>query len=189
MLGVSLEFKYEWEPVESISGTLYRFPSPVVPRMARIYDRPAVYRWVFLSPTGQTTKYYFGETQCLAGRIKQYLTPGKSQPTNIRLNEHLRRQSKLGLAVGMETVKLESIVLNDSNLGQNPLNSVFLRKALENLLIAEFHNDPTASEIELLNRPTTVSGRGTKEGLKKIRDYLKKLSPEERQEILRKAEQ
>ncbi|HLV94426.1 MAG TPA: hypothetical protein VKS44_04485 [Candidatus Acidoferrales bacterium] len=186
--GISLDVKYEWEPVESLPGTAYRFPCPVTPRMTQMYGKPAVYRWIFYSEEGRAIRYYFGETRSLAGRIKQYLSPGKSQQTNIRMNEHLCSHSKLGLAVGIDVLRPESIVMNDRDLSVDGLKNGFVRKAIENLLIAEFEEDATVG-IQLLNRPTAVSDEQKRESLRKVRTYLKGLPVEERMEILRKAAQ
>lgn len=182
-----LEISYEWSTVESLDGTAYRFPGPVLPRMSALYKNASIYRWVFYSKDGQLASVYFGETDNLARRIGQYLAPGKTQQTNIRLNKHLIEHSEQGLIAGMEMLKLGSFKINGIDLASNCLDGGSVRKLIESLLIVEFQGNATNSECKVLNRPAGISGERKTELLRRVRSALKSATPAEREDILRKA--
>jgi hypothetical protein len=57
-------------------GIPYVFPYKISEFIKVQYDRPAI---------------YFGEAESLVKRISQYLRPGESQQTNVRVHLHLHR--------------------------------------------------------------------------------------------------
>ena len=80
---VAVSVQFQWQGL----GTMRRdekdlLTFPVAPR------RPGLYRFR-LCGIGQI-RHYIGETDELRRRFQHYRTPGRTQQTNIRLNERFR---------------------------------------------------------------------------------------------------
>jgi hypothetical protein len=56
--------------------------------------------------------YYVGETISLAGRIHQYICPGKQQRTNVQLKAYFDQAASQGRRVEVQKLALEPFQLN-----------------------------------------------------------------------------
>jgi len=68
------------------------FPAPT--------HAPGLYRFRLIGPAASV---YVGETDDLHRRFAHYRSPGPSQRTNVRMNEHMRTHLQSGRPVSVET--------------------------------------------------------------------------------------
>lgn len=92
---VTVEFR--WRSLGSVQiDSVGRLLFPNVPTV------PGLYRFDLDDVAGSTT--YIGETDQLARRLQHYRTPGPSQQTNLRLNEHFRNALSRGVLIKISIV-------------------------------------------------------------------------------------
>lgn len=72
--------------------------------MPKLTFDPGVYRFTFSAPSGEIIHHYVGETDNLDRRLGTYRNPGRSQPTNVRLNALLTTTVEGGGKVTVCTV-------------------------------------------------------------------------------------
>ena len=144
-----LEIYHRWEDVQFSHGNNYLYPSPVSREMKKRYDGPAVYRWMVCTPNDRIYAYYVGETNNLAERIQQYISPGKQQRTNLRLKAYFDEATSQGKRVVVQKLVFEPSQLNHVTFSTERLTHTHLRRTLENLTLAwlDIENGPV-----LLNR-------------------------------------
>lgn len=82
---VGLNFRVTAEPREVGAARLDGDGRLVFPRL---HDVPGVYRFL-LGTFGEVAIAYVGETDQLRRRLQHYRTPGPTQLTNIRINQHM----------------------------------------------------------------------------------------------------
>jgi len=97
----------------------------------------AIYRWGFFKGV-QLREAYFGETENLRQRVRGYLYPGPTQATNKRMNALFCKAIADGLEVRLELLKIEPIRINQLDVCNQNLTNSFLRKMMENLVLADF---------------------------------------------------
>ena len=132
---LNIQLGYQWRPVESTAGVRYMFPEQITRSFPAIWKAPAVYRWVlFRDEPGDQPILYVGETDRLARRIKQYVDPGPTQKTNLRVNAHFTEEMKKGFHVALDVLEFEPFRLGAVTVSQDDLRDKFLRRLLENLL-------------------------------------------------------
>src|SRR5260370_24101574 len=131
-----------WIPVESNSGTAYRYPVQVTLRMRAMYEKPSVYRWLVTSPKSELVAAYFGETESLARRIGQYISPGKSQQTNLRIKAYFDEKLKESYTIAIEVLQFQPFSIKQIEINQESLRHSQVREFLESFALMEFqHTD------------------------------------------------
>jgi hypothetical protein len=88
---------------------------------------------------------YAGQAQSLRKRVQQYVRPGPSQRTNIRLREVLTQRRSAGDRVALKV--LSSVRLNGEAVSESALSSKWLLGVLESWLVWWFREQ----EYDLLN--------------------------------------
>jgi len=134
--GSMIDIRYQWIVVEA-KGVPFQLSREAVAPVACIQPKPAIYRWNFLKK-GTSVKAYIGETEDLRRRVRGYLNPGPSQETNKRINAEFRKAIQSGLTVQLETLSVEPIRINRVHVNTDHLWDLFLRKMLENFVLADF---------------------------------------------------
>ncbi|HEV2351715.1 MAG TPA: hypothetical protein VG028_17930 [Terriglobia bacterium] len=151
-----LELNHRWIPVEMEPGQPYEWPSSVSSHMQELYCGPCVYRWaLFRSGTSKPYMVYVGEGESLVKRLRGYLTPDRSQVTNIRIKRTLETELQNGSKVELHTLEFDSIDLlidKDADkyelIAMDRLQHPFIRRMMENVTIL-LHD---AINTEILNR-------------------------------------
>ena len=134
----SFEIDFVWTAVEALDGTAYGFPNGLTPRMKVKYSSPAVYRWTVNSDKGKLVAIYFGETENLYRRMGQYLRPGPSQKTNLRIKAQSDQALLQRSSIGLEVLSFEAFTLNSVKFDDTCLGYSYMRQCLENLTLANF---------------------------------------------------
>jgi len=181
-----LNIEVRWVPVESNSGTAYRFPVHVTERMRAIYDKPAVYRWLVTSPNAELKGVYFGETESLACRVAQYISPGKSQQTNIRLKSYFDERLKEKCTIAVEMLEFDPFSIKDIEIDAKSMRHSFVRKFLESFAFMEFQCTSANKECDLLNRSQDASQKVQNRKVREIGKILKAMPAQEGEEILKR---
>ncbi len=147
MTRVAVDF--DWKAVGQITIEAGR---PLFPRLP---ESAGLYRFTFAWP-GRARGVYIGETDRLRRRAQHYRTPGPTQRTNVRLNQHI--VDALGAGVSVSLAVITSAHLS---IGVGPPRGLDLsrktgRQIVENAaiaaLIAEREADPQSGPV-LMNRP------------------------------------
>lgn len=125
---LNLELKTEWEDIDYKDYKLFDV-------------LPAIYKWSFWIDNEKSV--YIGETVNLRNRISHYLNPGKTQQTNIRLNENYIKKSN---KVILQKLKINKFSINKKNILANLnqielLKNIYYRKLIENLLLINTSED------------------------------------------------
>ncbi len=142
-----------WEPFLAGDGRTYEYPMKRSGFQVS-YSKPGVYRWLLEPPSPKyRTEVYIGETENLAER------------RNKKLSRHLAQRKKEGYRISYQFLHVGSIQVNQSRAETN-FHNPFIRKAVENLLLAEI--DPT--EFIVLNSRLTPIERRKKRA---EREYAK----------------
>lgn len=119
---VAVEFRWKSLGVVQLDSD-YRlvFPKPPL--------APGLYRFDLEDADGPTT--YVGETDQLARRLQHYRTPGPTQHTNLRLNEHFRNALSRGLSINVAVVTEDINVRIDEAARQIDMSRKLDRVLLE----------------------------------------------------------
>ena len=145
-----ISFHFHWAMVYSELGKPYHFPNPLSSFMKHEYKKPSVYRWN-ISREGHNTPeaYYIGEAQILCpNRLNNYIRPGPSQQTSIRIHSLLESYYKENYIVRIERLEFHEICLNDLTLRQADLSSRSVRCFLEEFFLTFY----TAQGVKVLNK-------------------------------------
>jgi len=188
MTAPPLNIESKWIPVESNSGTAYRYPVQVTPRMRAMYEKPAVYRWLVTSPLWDPVAAYFGETESLARRIGQYISPGKSQQTNLRIKAYFDERLKERCTIAIEVLQFGPFSIKGAEINEGSLRHSQVREFLESFALIEFQYTDKNGDCLLLNRIQNAEEKSENKTVRNIRKALKEMSPEQKREILKRAQ-
>jgi hypothetical protein len=179
----TFEITYRWHVVQSSQGRDYVYPASVSPEMKKEYCGPAVYRWMVSTPNDRIYAYYVGETTSLAGRIQQYVCPGKQQATNLRLKAYFDQAVSQGKRVEVQRLVFEPFQLNHITFSMERLTQTHIRRILENLTLAwlDIENGPV-----VLNRILEQDKARSKKNLDSALTALKQygLTPQQASQLL-----
>lgn len=130
------DFQFHWTAVFREPEKEYLFPESISPYMLENYKYPSIYRWIVYKAEREQIQYaYIGTTKQLCPeRLAGYLFPNSSN-TNLRLNQEFQRLIRQGYKIGLESLQVEQIKINNTALKFNNLNSQTARIFIENLLI------------------------------------------------------
>jgi hypothetical protein len=140
------DIRYDWIPVEAEQGVPFVWGGKVSAYMKSNYSNPGVYRWSIWKGK-QLGAVYIGESEYVARRIGQYLSPGSRDSTNRRLHDSLEKQFQKGLKVQLEILHIEPTLLNSIRIANENLSDTFLRRLIENLIIS----DTDTTQCALMN--------------------------------------
>jgi hypothetical protein len=142
--GHSLEtdFQFRWIAVYCEKGKEYFFPEPISSYMLENYKYPTVYRWIIYQDSRKKIQYaYIGTTKQLCPeRLQGYLYPDSSS-TNLRLHQEFRQFVKQGYKIGLESLQIEQIKINNIDVKVNNLHSQTARIFIETLLISYYRQN------------------------------------------------
>jgi hypothetical protein len=184
----SLNIESQWIPIESNFGTAYRYPVQVTARMRAMYEKPAVYRWLVTSPESKLLAAYFGETDSLARRIGQYISPGKSQQTNLRIKAYFDEKLKEKCTIAIEALQFQPFSMKEIEIDEGSLRHSQVREFLESFALSEFQYTNGNEDCLLLNRTQNAAQKTESKTVRDIRKALKEMSPEQKREILKRAQ-
>ncbi len=133
------DFQFRWEAVFCEKEKEYFFPEPVSPYMLENYKYPAIYRWIVYQDSREKIRYaYIGTTKQLCPeRLEGYLYPDSSS-TNLRLHQDFQQFVKQGYKIGLESLRIEQITINNIDVKLNNLHSPTARVFIETLLISYY---------------------------------------------------
>lgn len=133
---IELTLTYEWEPVLLDQDKQYTWPNNITKFMRDKYNFSAIYRWV----VENTLSIYIGEASLLQRRIYHYTKPGKSQQTNIRMNQRFNKLCTQGYTIKLEKLKIFYCVLGAKKITENDLDDKNIRVLVEHLLLVYYEN-------------------------------------------------
>ena len=133
---IPLTLTYEWEPVLLDQDKQYTWPNNITKFMRDKYNFSAIYRWV----VENTLSIYIGEASLLQRRIYHYTKPGKSQQTNIRMNQRFNKLCTQGYTIKLEKLKIFYCVLGAKKITENDLDDKNIRVLVEHLLLVYYEN-------------------------------------------------
>lgn len=133
------DFQFRWIAVYCEVGREYFFPEPMSPYMLENYKYPAIYRWIIYKDNREKIDYaYIGTTKQLCPeRLAGYLDPVSSN-TNLRLHKEFRQFIRQGYRIGLESLLVEEIKINNVAVKLNNLDSQTARVFIEDLLISYY---------------------------------------------------
>jgi hypothetical protein len=136
------DFQFRWMAVLYEHGKEYLFPQPVTAYMLENYKYPAIYRWIVYQESREKIQYaYIGTTKQLCPeRLEGYLYPDSSS-TNLRLHQEFREFAKQGYKIGLESLQVEQIKMNNVDVKMNNLHSQTARVFIETLLISYYRQN------------------------------------------------
>lgn len=130
-----INFDFKWVPVLKAAGQPYLFPNPITPEMRKEYSKAAVYRWIpYKERAGDLTIIYVGEADILVRRIANYLKPGPSQRTSIRLHNLFNDMIDQGDCVQLEVLEFAPFTLGDVQISLTDLHSKLARRFIEHMM-------------------------------------------------------
>lgn len=147
--GTMTDIRDQWIVAEAGRGVPFQLSiklDKITAPVAEIRQKPAIYRWSFLKKR-LPIKAYIGETEDLRKRVRGYLNPGPSQETNKRIKAEFKGALQSGLTVQLEILYIEPIRINRVRVSTEHLFDPFLRRMLENFVLADFD----VVNCELLN--------------------------------------
>jgi hypothetical protein len=146
---------YGWDSVEMEEGIPFTWGCAVSEYMEQRYSRPGVYRWGIWDGR-RLRAVYIGEAEEFSGRFRQYLRPGSNGSTEFRIQGILEMSVQRCFNVRLETLVLAPTILNTIRISQENFSDPFLRRMLENFVIA----DTDTTQITVLNRvPSKIQRR------------------------------
>jgi len=136
------DFQFRWLTVCYEQDKEYLFPEPISPYMLENYKYPAIYRWIIYTDNRENIHYaYIGTTKQLCPeRIEGYLHPDSSG-TNLRLHQEFQQFVKKGYKIGLESLQVETIKINNVEVKLNNLHSQTARLFIETLLISYYQQN------------------------------------------------
>lgn len=136
------DFQFRWTAVFYEHGKEYLFPQPVTVYMLENYKYPVIYRWIVYQDNREKIQYaYIGTTKQLCpSRLEGYLYPDSSS-TNLRLHQEFREFIKQGYKIGLESLQVEQIKMNNVDVKLNNLHSETARIFIETLLVSYYRQN------------------------------------------------
>jgi hypothetical protein len=171
----SVDFKFRWADVQIATGYNYRFSNPLSAFMKEQCCFPAVYRWHVWAPTVGPSALYVGETDNLARRIQQYLSPGPRQATNLRLKAYFDEATEKGELVELQTLQFEALQINKLKVSMDALGDAHIRRLLESLILAEIQADVQFARPLVLNQIFVQNAERRKKRIREADLALRKL--------------
>jgi hypothetical protein len=156
--------------------------------MRAMYEKPSVYRWLVTSPESKLVAAYFGETESLARRIGQYISPGRSQQTNLRIKAYFDEKLRQRCTIAIEALQFQPFSIKQIAINEGSLRHSQVREFLESFALMEFQYTNGNEDCLLLNRTQNAAEKSENRTIRDIRKALKEISPEQRPEILQKAQ-
>lgn len=132
------DIRYTWVPVGVARGVPFRLSTETPAGSGPLIRRPAIYRWVFFKqgvdcPVGA----YVGEAKNLAKRIREYTRPSP-KGTCREIKNEIERAIGSGLNVQLAILKIEPARLNRVDIREETLSDTFVRRMVENFILADF---------------------------------------------------
>jgi len=136
------DFQFRWTVVCCEKEKEYLFPKTISPYMLENYKYPAIYRWIVYQDSREKIQYaYIGTTKQLCPeRLEGYLYPDSSN-TNLRLHQEFQQFIKQGYKIGLESLQVEQIKMNNVFVKLNNLHSQTARVFIETLLISYYRQN------------------------------------------------
>ncbi len=138
------DIQYKWVPVDLGDGKLLVLSrdttlASIAPRgsIRALPATSAIYRWGFFKGS-VLREAYVGETENLKQRIQGYLRPGPTQATNKRMNALFWKAVDEGFEVRLEILEIEPVMINQVRVRNQNFADPFLRKMIENFVLADF---------------------------------------------------
>ena len=131
------QFEFRWSRLKDISGGDF-ICGTELGKLRSSFSGPAIYRWV-IEFSGQSLKVYIGETEELGRRLYQYLNPGSTQHSNLRLREEFLLAKAQGQEVFLERLEFEPFTLNGVRVSVEELNRKYIRRLLEALICLQLN--------------------------------------------------
>lgn len=139
------------------------------------YCGPAVYRWMVWTQGYGLHAYYVGETAGLADRIQQYVRPGSSQATNLRLKAYFDEAVSQKQRVDLQTLVFEPFRINNAEFSMELLRHTHIRRTLENLVLVWLSVGQPSSASLILNRVLAQDKQRTSKQIDAALGSLKQL--------------
>jgi hypothetical protein len=137
--GIDVSLEFVWEQVLSAPGKGFEFPGEITAFMRRQYGGPAIYRWIaYAKEIGDRKDIYIGEAETLWRRIYNYLQPGASQQTNVRMHARFQALKSEGLHVTIQRLHISSLSLGGFTVGPSDLFNKHVRVFIEHMLVAYY---------------------------------------------------
>ena len=157
----SLSIQVRWMCLECCPNEAYKFPSPRNAHIRKWYSRPGIYRWAVFDMQGRLCEAYVGETESIFSRLGQYLRPGKTQQTNLRLNAHVRDLLIQGLRLEYQVMEFDPFQINDVIINDESLGDPYVRRLIEALAISELR----LSKCRILNLGQDALDKGIRRAI------------------------
>jgi hypothetical protein len=135
-------FQFHWVTIFCEREKEYFFPEPITAYMLDNYRYPSVYRWIVYEGKREQIKFaYIGTTKQLCPeRLEGYLYPDTSS-TNLRLHHDFRKFIEQGYQIGLESLLVEQVKMNNVDVKLNNLHSQTARTFLETLVISYYRQN------------------------------------------------
>lgn len=179
-----LEIKSRWVDVQSSVGVNYHYPGVVTPFMKEQYSRPSVYRWFVWAPVRGVSALYVGETDNLARRTQQYLSPGRRQVTNLRLKAYFDDALKRDQRVQLQTLEFDPFQVNRLTVSAQSMGDTHIRRMLESLLLAELQVSSQAPLPVILNQIYVQNAERSQKRIRTAVAALRKLGLAQQAELI-----
>lgn len=136
------DFQFRWTTVYCEKEKRYFFPESISLYMLENYKYPAIYRWIVYQDSRDKIQYaYIGTTKQLCPeRLEGYLYPVSSS-TNLRLHKEFQQFLKQGYRIGLESLHIEQIKINNVDMKLNNLHSQTAKVFIETLLISYYRQN------------------------------------------------
>ena len=175
---MKVEIAFRWEDMECERGVAYKFPGAPTPHMKK-YRIPGVYRWAIFDQGGTLKPAYVGEAENFERRLKNYLKPGKTQHTSLRIRAALDEYEAQGRDIRFQLVSFDTFSINSCNFDCSQLADPFAREVIENLVVLEASN----SGCKVLNKGIGVTQKKVELAVKAITETL---NPAQKAELIKK---
>ena len=136
------DFQFRWNVIYCEHSKEYFFPQPITAYMLENYKYPAIYRWIVFESSRDKIQYaYIGTTKQLCPeRLEGYLHPHVSS-TNLRLHQEFQQFVQRGYKIGLESLQVEQVKINNIAVKLNNLHSQTARSFIETLLISYYRQN------------------------------------------------
>ncbi len=136
----SFGFPFTWEPVFSSEKSPYFFPNPITSFMRETYNKASVYRWNIYKKSPLIPDFlYIGMCNELCpNRLKNYLSPTKSQKTSSRINNKLNSFISEKYFVQLETLQFNKISISNNFFVMDNLKDKHIRIMIESMMVAHY---------------------------------------------------
>ena len=132
--------RYDWIPVGEAQGVPFNLLEYGSSKPSRLTKKAAIYRWGFFNKDAPDPYMaYVGEAKDLAHRIRGYTGPNLREGTCLKIKREIEKAIQSKHTVKLEILKIiEPVRLNRVVICNENLADAFLRKMLENFILADF---------------------------------------------------